>query len=88
MHNIFIILREIHISLSQLYEGLAQLMTEHMEVQRWLFKIDSEVGGRGMAYCDVCYLKCHQWAQQEFSRHGPKQWRTSLPQVRVGLLYF
>ncbi|XP_051726460.1 IQ motif-containing protein H isoform X1 [Ctenopharyngodon idella] len=73
-------------TLEQLYEGLAQLMTEHMEVQRWLFKIDSEVGGRGMAYCDVCYLKCHQWAQQEFSRHGPKQWRTSLPQVRESVM--
>ncbi|XP_048024439.1 LOW QUALITY PROTEIN: IQ motif-containing protein H [Megalobrama amblycephala] len=70
-------------TLEQLYEGLAQLMTEHMEVQRWLFKVDSEVGGRGTAYCDVCYLKCHPWAQQEFSRHGPEQWRVSLPQEPV-----
>uniref|UniRef100_A0A672N890 IQ motif containing H n=1 Tax=Sinocyclocheilus grahami TaxID=75366 RepID=A0A672N890_SINGR len=63
--------------------SLARLMTEHMEVQRWLFKIDSEVGGRGMAYCDVCHLKRHPWAQQEFSRHRPEQWRTSQSQESV-----
>ncbi|XP_073707067.1 IQ motif-containing protein H [Garra rufa] len=70
-------------TLEQLHESLAQLMTEHMEVQRWLFKIDSEVGGRGTAYCDVCHLKCRPWAQQEFSRHGPEQWRTSHSQELV-----
>uniref|UniRef100_A0A673L831 IQ motif containing H n=1 Tax=Sinocyclocheilus rhinocerous TaxID=307959 RepID=A0A673L831_9TELE len=67
--------------------SLARLMTEHMEVQRWLFKIDSEVGGRGMAYCDVCHLKCHPWAQQEFSRHGPEQWRTSQSQESVMIMF-
>ncbi|XP_067276603.1 IQ motif-containing protein H isoform X2 [Pseudorasbora parva] len=70
-------------TLEQLYEGLAQLMTEHMEVQRWLFKIDSEVAGRGTAYCDVSNLKCHPWVQQKFSRHGPKQWKMTLPQEPV-----
>ncbi|XP_051580204.1 IQ motif-containing protein H-like [Myxocyprinus asiaticus] len=61
-------------TLVQLHEGLAQLMTEHMEVQRWLFKIDSEIDGRGTAYCDVCHLRCRPWAQEEFSRHEPEQW--------------
>uniref|UniRef100_A0A671SLM4 IQCH-like ATP-grasp domain-containing protein n=1 Tax=Sinocyclocheilus anshuiensis TaxID=1608454 RepID=A0A671SLM4_9TELE len=70
-------------TLEQLHEGLARLMTEHMEVQRWLFKIDSEVGGRGTAYCAACHLKCRPWAQQEFSRYGPEQWRTSQSQESV-----
>uniref|UniRef100_A0A8C1MGG5 IQ motif containing H n=1 Tax=Cyprinus carpio TaxID=7962 RepID=A0A8C1MGG5_CYPCA len=69
-------------TLEQLHEGLARLMTEHMEVQRWLFKIDSEVGGRGTACCDACHLKCRPWAQQEFSRYGPEQWRTSQSQIK------
>ncbi len=75
----------IHMSVFQLHEGLARLMTEHMEVQRWLFKIDNEVGGRGTAYCDACHLKCRPWAQQEFSRYRPEQWRASQSQVKVGL---
>nr|AAI61661.1 Si:dkey-246a16.2 protein [Danio rerio] len=70
-------------TLEKLYEGLAQLMAKHMEVQRWLFKIDSEVGGRGTAYVDVCHLKSRPWAQQEFIRHEPQQWRTSQSQESV-----
>ncbi|XP_042600039.1 IQ motif-containing protein H isoform X2 [Cyprinus carpio] len=73
-------------TLEQLHEGLARLMTEHMEVQRWLFKIDSEVGGRGTACCDACHLKCRPWAQQEFSRYGPEQWRTSQSQIKESVM--
>ncbi|XP_056621616.1 IQ motif-containing protein H isoform X2 [Triplophysa dalaica] len=69
-------------TLEQLYEGLAQLMTEHMEVQRWLFKIDSEMDGRGTAYCDVCHLKCHPWAQKQYKQHGPEKWRILMAEVR------
>ncbi|XP_051953537.1 IQ motif-containing protein H-like [Xyrauchen texanus] len=73
-------------TLKQLHEGLAQLMTEHMEVQRWLFKIDGEIGGRGTAYCDVCHLRCHRWAQEEFNRHRPGLWRMSLAQVNAPVM--
>ncbi|TRZ03520.1 hypothetical protein DNTS_030875 [Danionella cerebrum] len=70
-------------TLQQLHEGLAELMANHMEVHRWLFKIDSEVYGQGTAYFDVCHLKCHQWAQMEFSRIGTEQWRASKSQKSV-----
>nr|XP_055030438.1 IQ motif-containing protein H isoform X1 [Misgurnus anguillicaudatus] len=69
-------------TLEQLYEGLAQLMTEHMEVQRWLFKIDSEMGGQGTAYCDVFHLRCHAWAQQQYKHHRPEQWRMLMTEVK------
>ncbi|KAL0968865.1 hypothetical protein UPYG_G00272910 [Umbra pygmaea] len=70
-------------SLQQLHEVLAQLMTKHMEVRRWLFKMDCEIGGQGTAYCDVSHLSCFTWAQQEYSNHGPKLWGNSWAQEAV-----
>ncbi|XP_030621174.1 LOW QUALITY PROTEIN: IQ motif-containing protein H [Chanos chanos] len=67
----------------QLYDSLAQLMADHMEVKRWLFKMDSEMRGWGMAYVDVSNLSCHSWAQQEFIRHEQEHWRNSWVQVRI-----
>uniref|UniRef100_A0AAZ3Q0P9 IQCH-like ATP-grasp domain-containing protein n=1 Tax=Oncorhynchus tshawytscha TaxID=74940 RepID=A0AAZ3Q0P9_ONCTS len=74
-------------SLQQLHETLAQLMTNHMEVRRWLFKMDSEMGGRGTAYCDVSHLNCSIWAQQEYSHHSPERWRTAWAQEPVLMKY-
>ena len=56
-------------SLSQLHECLAQLITENLEVTRWLFKLDDEFGGRGIAYIDVSqHLSCYNWALKEAAR--------------------
>uniref|UniRef100_A0A673YAZ7 IQ motif containing H n=1 Tax=Salmo trutta TaxID=8032 RepID=A0A673YAZ7_SALTR len=74
-------------SLQQLHETLAQLMTDHMEVRRWLFKMDSEMGGRGTAYCDVSHLNCSTWAQQEYSHHSPECWRKAWAQEPVLMKY-
>ncbi|XP_045063838.1 IQ motif-containing protein H [Coregonus clupeaformis] len=74
-------------SLQQLHETLAQLMTDHMEVRRWLFKMDSEMGGRGTAYCDVSHLSCSTWAQQEYSHHSPERWRKAWAQEPVLIKY-
>ncbi|XP_045562103.1 IQ motif-containing protein H [Salmo salar] len=74
-------------SLQQLHETLAQLMTDHMEVRRWLFKMDSEMGGRGTAYCDVSHLNCSTWAQQEYSHHSPERWRKAWAQEPVLIKY-
>ncbi|XP_064846403.1 IQ motif-containing protein H [Oncorhynchus masou masou] len=74
-------------SLQQLHETLAQLMTNHMEVRRWLFKMDSEMGGRGTAYCDVSHLNCSSWAQQEYSHHSPERWRKAWAQEPVLMKY-
>ncbi|XP_072551734.1 IQ motif-containing protein H [Salminus brasiliensis] len=70
-------------TLRQLHECLAQLMTDHLEVQRWLFKMDGEVGSRGTAYCDVSHLSFRPWAMQEYQRHGPQLWRMAWAQEPV-----
>ncbi|XP_046721051.1 IQ motif-containing protein H [Silurus meridionalis] len=70
-------------TLQQLHECFAQLMTDHLEVQRWLFKIDDEFGGRGTAYCDVCHVSFRPWALEECNRHGAQMWRMAWAQERV-----
>ncbi|XP_044049941.1 IQ motif-containing protein H isoform X3 [Siniperca chuatsi] len=55
--------------------------------QRWLFKMDSEHGGHGTAYCDICHLSCYNWALQEYHRHGPELWNTKWIQESVLLRY-
>ncbi|KAL4227848.1 hypothetical protein ACF0H5_013286 [Mactra antiquata] len=60
-------------TLGLLHECLAQLVTENLMVKRWLFKLDDEFDGRGIAYCDVTeHLKCFQWALKEEKRYGDK----------------
>ncbi|XP_026782757.3 IQ motif-containing protein H isoform X1 [Pangasianodon hypophthalmus] len=70
-------------TLQQLNECFAQLMTDHLEVQRWLFKMDDEFGGRGTAYCDVCHVSSRPWALQEYHHHGAQIWRMAWAQERV-----
>ncbi|XP_027017127.2 IQ motif-containing protein H isoform X1 [Tachysurus fulvidraco] len=70
-------------TLQQLHECFAQLMTDHLEVQRWLFKMDDGLGGHGTAYCDVCQVSFRRWALQEYHRHGPQIWRLAWAQERV-----
>ncbi|XP_068169967.1 IQ motif-containing protein H isoform X2 [Antennarius striatus] len=75
-------------SINQLHEALAELMTQNMHVQRWLFKMDSEHGGRGTAYCDICHLSCYNWALQEYHHYGPELWKAKWIQEPVLLRYF
>ncbi|KAM9376059.1 LOW QUALITY PROTEIN: IQ motif-containing protein H [Pholidichthys leucotaenia] len=73
-------------SQNQFHEILAELMTQNMDVQRCLFKIDSQYGGRGTAYCDTCHLFCYSWALR-YRRHGPPElWNTKI-QESVFLRY-
>uniref|UniRef100_A0A3Q2W3V7 IQ motif containing H n=1 Tax=Haplochromis burtoni TaxID=8153 RepID=A0A3Q2W3V7_HAPBU len=74
-------------SLNQLHETLAELMTQNTDVQRWLFKIDSEDGSHGTAYCDTCHLSCYKWALQEYHRYGPELWNPKCIQETVLLRY-
>lgn len=60
-------------------------MTQNIHVQRWLFKMDSEHGGRGTAYCDTCHLSCYNWALQERHRCGPELQNTEWIQVKMTL---
>lgn len=65
----------------QLHESLAQLVTENLTVRRWLFKLDDEFDGRGIAYCDIAdHLQCYPWALKESRRYGDK-WDRKWAQV-------
>ena len=74
-------LKTFFFSIFQLHECLAQLITENLNVKRWLFKLDDEFDGRGIAYCDVTeHLKCYTWALKEEKRYGDK-WSKKWAQV-------
>ena len=44
----------------QLFEALTELILDHVEIQRWVFKIDDHFDGLGIAFCDLArYLPCY-----------------------------
>eukprot|EP00795_Rhopilema_esculentum_P006132 gene6132-11522_t len=74
-------------SITQLHESLANLVAANLHTKRWLFKIDDEVEGRGIAYCDVVsHLTCYNWALKEARRYGEKwnkKWAREATYIKI-----
>ncbi|CAF4056524.1 unnamed protein product [Rotaria sp. Silwood2] len=61
----------------RLLESLAHLILEHLDVQRWIFKIDDHFDGQGIAYCDIAiHLPCYKDILKEAEKFADK-WSNS-----------
>ena len=65
-----------------LLQSLTQLILDHLNIERWLFKIDDYIDGLGIAHCDVIHhLPFYQLMIKEASKYG-EQWSKKEVQVR------
>lgn len=57
-----------------LYAFFSKLLVNHLDCPMWVFKIDNESGGRGVAYLDATTLKDLAALRKEKSSH-PVRWK-------------
>lgn len=66
-----------------LLKSLCKLIIEHFDVQRWIFKIDDNIDGLGIAYCDIAtHLPSYKDMLKEATKLGSK-WFNESVQVRT-----
>ena len=65
-----------------LVSTLAQLMCQHLDVPRWVFKLDNEFGGRGNAHFDVSTMPYYTELLREHDR-DPVKWEEAETQARL-----
>ncbi|KAM4734667.1 IQ motif-containing protein H [Anableps anableps] len=74
-------------SLNQLHESLAELLTQNIHVQRWVFKINVQHGDCDTAFCDVCHLSCYNGVLEQYHHYSSDQWHSQWIQESVLLRY-
>ena len=65
-----------------LVSTLAQLICQHLDVPRWIFKVDNEFGGRGTAHLDVSTVPYYAELLREHDS-DPSSWDAPDTQARL-----